>query len=597
MPLLPYLHFFSALAYLYLAVFILIKGPKSALNRICAAIFGCFFLWCIGKTVAHNPYASKELAMASMKIVVVGAWSFSGFLLWFSLLFTEKETLFKHKWILIVIFAIPVIVILNQLVHGNVIVYSKKPYGWGIEWQHSIWALLLFAHVFCSIALGLLLIFRFGKKTPNRIKKKQAHIIGLSTLLGFVIGYTTNIILPHLTPYPFPDLAHNMALIWSIGLVYAIAKYKFLMITPATAAENIISTMADALILANQRGKIVTVNNAALSLLGFEKRELEGKNLNTIFSYKAETNETFETLIQQQSVRKHDVILLSKENKEIPVDFSSSLLFGEEDTLAGIVCIVRDITERKKIEEELRFAKQEAENANKTKSEFLANMSHELRTPLNHIIGFAELVIDNSFGDLNEYQKEYLNDIHVSGKHLLSLINDILDLSKVESGNLTFEPTACDMRVLLSNSLTMIKEKAMKHGLKISLDVDGIPDSIRADERKIKQILYNLLSNAVKFTPDGGKVQVSAKETAMDNGHQKGIEICVADSGIGISAKDIERIFNPFEQADGAMNRSFEGTGLGLSLTKKLVEIHGGEIWAESDGKDKGATFHVVLPA
>ena len=597
MPLLPYLHFFSALAYLYLAAYILVKGSKSSLNRICAAIFGCFFLWCMGKTVTHNPYASKELAMAAMKVIIIGAWSFSGFLIWFSLVFTDKEKLINQKWIHIGFFLIPVLTILNQLVHGNIIVYVQKPFGWGLVWQNSIWTLLLHTHIFLSISVAVVFIFHYGKTTPNRIKKKQAHIIGISTLLGFVIGYTTNIILPHLTNYPFPDLAHNMALIWSIGLVYAIVKYEFLIITPATASKNIISTMADALILANQDGKIVTVNKAARSLLGFDSGELEGKSLDAIFSQSEDTKTTVGELIQQQSVRKHDVLLASKTNNDIPVDFSSSLLFGEENTLAGIVCIARDITERKKFEQRLKIAKQEAESANKTKSEFLANMSHELRTPLNHIIGFTELVLDNSFGKLNDDQREYLGDIHMSGKHLLSLINDILDLAKVESGKLTFEPTSCDIKVLLANSLTMVKEKALKHGLKISLDIDSIPERISADERKIKQILYNLLSNAVKFTPDGGKVQVRATEAAMDNGHEKGIEICVADNGIGISAKDIKRIFNPFEQADGALDRSFEGTGLGLSLTKKLVEMHGGKIWAESDGKDKGTSFHVVLPA
>ena len=341
MPLLPYLHFFSALAYLYLAVFILVKSPHSSLNRICAAVFGCFFLWCMGKTIAHNPYASKELVMASSKFVIIGAWSFSGFLMWFSLLFTEKETILKHKWIFIVVFAIPVITLFNQLVYGNIIVYIKKPFGWGLDWQNSIWTMLLFAHIFCSISLALTFIFHFGRKTSNRIKKKQAHIIGLSTLLGFVIGYTTNIILPHLTSHPFPDLAHNMALIWAIGLVYAILKYKFLIITPATAAENIISTMADALILADQNGKIVTINKAAMELLGFDKNELEGESINTIFLSSDQNKDTFENLIQQQFVRNHDVVLTSKTNKEIPVDFSSSLLFGEENTLAGIVCIAR----------------------------------------------------------------------------------------------------------------------------------------------------------------------------------------------------------------------------------------------------------------
>ena len=263
-----------------------------------------------------------------------------------------------------------------------------------------------------------------------------------------------------------------------------------------------------------------------------------------------------------------------------------------------------EIEERKQAQESSRRAKREAEKASEAKSEFLANMSHELRTPLNHILGFTELILDGNFGELNQVQTEYLSDVHTSGSHLLSLINDILDLSKIEAGKDELEPSIVNLQGLLENSLTMIKEKALKHGITLSKHFTGLPDTITADERKLKQIMYNLLSNAVKFTPDGGNITVKA--SPCDNNHNDvlnqhqtatpGIKISINDTGIGIKSTDLERIFDSFEQVENSASRNFQGTGLGLSLTKKLVELHGGKIWVESEGEGLGATFSFTLP-
>lgn len=247
--------------------------------------------------------------------------------------------------------------------------------------------------------------------------------------------------------------------------------------------------------------------------------------------------------------------------------------------------------QRKEFEEQLEQARRAAERANRAKSEFLAAMSHELRTPLNSIIGFSEVLKAQSFGPLNDKQKDYIGDVWESGRYLLSLINDILDLSKVEAGKMELELNRFELKPVLQNCLVMVRERAMNQGLKISMQVDENIPSVVADERKLKQITYNLLSNAIKFSSDGDEIGLQAKLS-----EEGGVHFCVWDTGIGIEPKDRDKIFQEFVRIDTIHSRKNPGTGLGLVLTKKFVELQGGKIWFESEGKDKGTRFNFTLP-
>ena len=430
--------------------------------------------------------------------------------------------------------------------------------------------------------------------------------------------------------------------------------------------ENVFRTSADGIIITDDQGSITMVNASAERMLGCVKDDLVGKSTSVLSpegnQYQDRSRKYLEELFEKGSVRAFEFAWLKKDGRLFDVEVNTALLKDSENNIAGSVTSIRDITERKhhqealqtaydememrvrertadlkrsneqliqeiqereRAEKKLFEAKEVAEYANKAKSEFLANMSHELRTPLNHIIGFTELVVGKHFGDLSGTQEEYLHDVLYSSKHLLSLINDILDLSKVEAGKMHLEPSSINVQLLLDQSLIMFKEKTFKHGIELSTDLRHIPETITADERKLKQIIYNLLSNAVKFTPDGGKVclqarvvdcivrhgqrwgdpkglQIIAEQRGPGNtkntGCEKCIEIAVSDTGIGIKWEDLGRIFKPFEQADGSPSRRYQGTGLGLSLTKKLVELHGGKIWVESAGEGKGSTFTFTIP-
>jgi signal transduction histidine kinase/putative methionine-R-sulfoxide reductase with GAF domain len=238
---------------------------------------------------------------------------------------------------------------------------------------------------------------------------------------------------------------------------------------------------------------------------------------------------------------------------------------------------------------EIQEKSAQLEVANKHKSEFLANMSHELRTPLNAIIGFSEALSERMFGELTDKQAEYLDDIHESGRHLLSLINDILDLSKIEAGRMELELSTFHVPGALANAITLVRERAQRHGIALSLEVDERLGELSGDERKFKQIMLNLLSNAVKFTPDGGRVDVSARQA---NGR---VEVAVRDTGIGIAPQDQALVFEEFRQVGRDGTRKAEGTGLGLALARRFVELHGGEIRLQSE-PGKGSTFSFSLP-
>jgi signal transduction histidine kinase len=263
-------------------------------------------------------------------------------------------------------------------------------------------------------------------------------------------------------------------------------------------------------------------------------------------------------------------------------DFSGRLDVPNRDELGSLGANVN------RMNDELRRLYGELETASRHKSEFLANMSHELRTPLNAIIGFSQVLRQRLFGEVNEKQDEYLGDILSSGHHLLSLISDVLDLSKIEAGQIELEVTAFSLREVLESGVVMVRERAARSDVRLSLELTPDVDIVRGDERRLRQVVFNLLSNAVKFTPAGGSVAVS---TARVDGE---LQVSVADTGPGIAPEDQDRIFEEFQQTAVGIGQR-EGTGLGLALSKRLVELHDGRIWVESE-PGHGSRFVFALP-
>jgi PAS domain S-box-containing protein len=353
----------------------------------------------------------------------------------------------------------------------------------------------------------------------------------------------------------------------------------------------------DAIMTTDPAGIITDVNKQMEVLTSCTRDELIGAPFKNYFTDPVRAETSIKMVLREKKVTNFELTARSRDANETVVSINATTFYDRDRKLQGVFAAARDVTERKRLDQvlqekniELESARSVAEKTNLAKSEFLANMSHELRTPLNSVIGFSEVLQDQMFGQLNDKQREYLNNILTSGRHLLSLINDILDLSKVESGKMKLELSTFLLRETVEASLMMLREKAQKGGIDLVMDIARQADvHIEADQRKLKQILFNLLSNAVKFTSTGGTVKVSAVT------NQNYIEITVEDSGIGIKEGDIHKLFHPFTQLESVYTKEYEGTGLGLALNRQLVELHGGRVWVNSEF-GKGSRFGFTIP-
>ncbi|RXG63407.1 PAS domain S-box protein, partial [Candidatus Atribacteria bacterium 1244-E10-H5-B2] len=329
MNVLPFLHFFAFLVYFYLLIFLLWKDLKSLLNRVCAGFLACLALWSFAYIFIHNINILKDTAVLFDNISSIGWASFASFFLWFSFIFTEKKEILKTRIIYPLIFIPPLLFIYKQWAGFLTVDLIKKPWGWEIVYSESIWLYSYYLYYLLFMVIGLYLILNFGKKTKEPIKKKQARIIFITTLIPFILGTLTDMILPELLTYNMPLLGDVITLIWALGIVYVVAKYKLMVITPTLAADNIISTMADFLILLDRQGNIASVNKAVLDLSGYGKDELKGKSIEIFFREKDFKSTLLDKAIKKEAVRNYELNFKTKTGDHIPVIFSSSTMMDE----------------------------------------------------------------------------------------------------------------------------------------------------------------------------------------------------------------------------------------------------------------------------
>jgi PAS domain S-box-containing protein len=377
--------------------------------------------------------------------------------------------------------------------------------------------------------------------------------------------------------------------------------------------RSLLESNIDALMTTDPRGIITDVNKQMEALTGCTRDELIGAPFKNYFTDSARAEAGINRVLNEGKVTNYELTARARDGTLTVVSYNATTFHDRDRQLQGVFAAARDMTELKRIEQALQQKNGELEDASRLKSEFLANMSHELRTPLNAIIGFSEVLKDGIVGELTERQRGFIGDIFSSGNHLLALINDILDLSKVEAGKMLLELNPVQVSSLFANSLSIIKQKAAERHIHLSMEAADDLGTIFADARKVKQIVYNLLSNALKFTGEKGRVTLRASRVLRagvgqtsgawpvrhfpltDNRYEEFLEISVADNGIGISPDGLQQLFTPFSQIDSGLARQYEGTGLGLAMVKLLAELHGGAVAVES-AVDQGSRFTVWLP-
>lgn len=347
--------------------------------------------------------------------------------------------------------------------------------------------------------------------------------------------------------------------------------------------RSLIESNIDALMTTDQVGIITDVNQQMEALTACTREELIGSPFKNYFTDAKRAEEGVKLVLRENKVTNYELTARSKNGHETVVSYNAATFYDRDNKLQGVFAAARDVTDRKRFEQTLQEAK-------RMKSEFLANMSHELRTPLNGIIGFAEFLVDGKPGTVNPKQKEYLEDILSSGRHLLQLINDVLDLAKVGAGKMELNPEKFALAKAIDEVRAVAKPIAQKKNIHVAVQIAQGLSSVTLDQSKFKQVLYNLLSNAIKFTDEGGKVEIIVTSSGA---HQ--FKVSVRDTGIGIKPDDVKRLFTEFEQLESGASRRFEGTGLGLALTRKIVELQRGDISVES-AVGKGSTFTVALP-
>ncbi|HEX3043519.1 MAG TPA: ATP-binding protein [Bacillota bacterium] len=613
-------HYTAFLLYVWLIFFILSKNPKAKLNRVTAMFFACLALWSL-TTAFYYAAVSKNDALFWLNITSVFWCSLASFDLLFSLVFTNKETILKKWYFYILILFIPAFFIYMQWTGHLAYNVTKQYYGWASIWSDSIWPWLLYAYFIAFVSVSLYLSYLFIKETKLAHEKKRAKLVIISGVIPLVLCSVTDIILVQLKVTTIPPIGSILMLLWAGGIVYAITKYKLMVLTPAYAASDILATMNDSLILIGPDGKIIEANPATLSLLGYSREEIIYEPIEIILSAKEASiikEIEFEKLFKMDSFKDYLMCYRTKNGTEIPVSISGSVMRDQEHHLIGIIGVARDLREILRLQEKERefiiekarteafqertqeiqeaYDKLKATQAILLQSEKMAavgqlagGVAHEINNPLGVILGFAQSIAKRIQEDAPLYHP--LKSIEREAIRCKKLVGDLLTFSR--TGKTKAE--IVDINTVIDETLSLIEIQAKVKNIEIIKEYGSSLPQITANKNQLQQVIMNLCNNAIDAIEAKHKIDGMLAEggviTICAGVNENQIEIDISDTGHGMTEEVKKHIFEPFYTT----KEIGKGTGLGLSLCYEIIRKHKGVIEAESE-VGKFSTFKIKLP-
>ena len=581
MTLLMLLNVLSLYIYVSLVIYILHKDHRSLLNRIYAAFSLCFVLWSFEVVFAQSPYTPLSTVKAIDRISNIGWLSFSSFFLWLCVVIVDNKKILKNKLFYLMIFIIPLIFVYEQVSHQSIVGYSDSYFGWKAYWKHTKWTSLYFVYYNLFMFSGIYLLYKSQKNSNHHFKKVQAWIIIISTSFSVLAGTVTDVILPGLGINDIPSVGSLVSLVWAFGIFFAMMKYNFLAINPVTASASILSTINDCVILLNPDREIVSINNSALTLFDYEKKQLLGKPVEILFKDKEYNNKLIIMASKGEVIYNKETELISMRKKSIPVLFSISVLKDDFKNLAGFVCIARDITGEKAAAKEKEGMERRMSQSEKMAAvgQLAGGVAHEINNPMTVILGYTQIVLKRTKSE------------DPLSKPLLAIEKEAIRCKKLIDNLLTFSRASKMMKQLtglnktIKDAMSLIEVQTKIKNIDIVEEYgENLPDMM-IDVNQIQQIIINLCNNAMDSMPEGGMIKIN---TSLDD---KFIKIIVSDTGIGISEENKKRLFEPFFTT----KEVGKGTGLGLSICYEIVKKHNGEISVESEA-GKGTIFTIHLP-